>query len=65
LKFQYKWLLEYNWLTYSEKNQGVYCKHRVVFAKTVGMGSQLLRKLVYEAFNAWKKALEVVIYIIL
>ncbi|KAL4120004.1 hypothetical protein QTP88_012752 [Uroleucon formosanum] len=59
LKFQYHWLLEFNWLAYSEKNQGVYCKHCVVFAKTGGVGSQPLRKLVYEAFNAWKKALEV------
>ncbi|KAL4089466.1 hypothetical protein QTP88_024500 [Uroleucon formosanum] len=59
LKFQYHWLLEFNWLAYSEKNQGVYHKHCVVFAKTGGVGSQPLRKLVYEAFNAWKKALEV------
>ncbi|XP_022161256.1 uncharacterized protein LOC111027264 [Myzus persicae] len=59
LKFQFKWLLEFNWLAYSEKTQGAYCKHCVVFAKTGGVGSQPLRKLVYEAFNAWKKALEV------
>ncbi|KAF0753744.1 zinc finger MYM-type protein 1-like [Aphis craccivora] len=60
LKFQFQWLLEFNWLAYSEKNQGAYCKHCVVFAKTGGVGSQPLRKLVYEAFNTWKKALEVV-----
>jgi hypothetical protein len=61
LKFQYIWLLEFNWLAYSEKNQGVYCKNCVVFAKTGGVRSQPLGKLVYEAFNAWKIALEVVI----
>lgn len=61
LKFQYKWLLEFNWLAYSEKNVGAYCKHCVVFSKTGGVGNQPLRKLVIEAFNAWKKALEVIL----
>ncbi|XP_060881728.1 52 kDa repressor of the inhibitor of the protein kinase-like [Metopolophium dirhodum] len=58
LKFQYKWLLQFNWLVYSKIKNGAYCKFCVVFAKCGGIRNQPLNKLVLEAFDAWKKALE-------
>lgn len=63
LKFQYKWLLQFNWLAYSKIKNGAYCKFCVVFSKCGGIGNQPLNKLVLEAFDAWKKALEVIQYL--
>ncbi|XP_060845763.1 zinc finger MYM-type protein 1-like [Rhopalosiphum padi] len=63
LKFQYKWLLQFNWLAYSKIKNGAYCKFCVVFSKCGGIGNQPLNKLVLEAFDAWKKALENVVTI--
>ncbi|XP_025407168.1 uncharacterized protein LOC112681114, partial [Sipha flava] len=59
LKFQYKWLNEFNWLVYLEVEGGAFCKHCVVFAKTGGIGNQYLKYLVSEVFDSWKKAKEV------
>lgn len=61
LRFQYKWLTEYNWLSYSELKNGAFCKHCVIFAKTGGINSQPLGQLVIKALNEWKNAKEVVV----
>ncbi|XP_025418875.1 uncharacterized protein LOC112689397 [Sipha flava] len=55
LKFQYKWLNEFNWLVYLEVEGGAFCKHCVVFAKTGGIRNQSLKYLVSEVFDSWKK----------
>jgi len=60
LKFQYKWLTEYNWLSYSEYKNGAFYKYCVIFAKTSGINNQPLRQLVVIALNEWKNAKEVV-----
>lgn len=59
LKFQYKWIVEFNWLAYSEIKQGSFCKYCLLFAKHGGIGSQPLGQLVSTAFTNWKKAKEV------
>lgn len=59
LKFQFKWLYEFNWLAYSEFKQGAFCKFCLLFAKGDGVGSQPLGQLVTSAFTNWKKAKEV------
>lgn len=63
LKFQYHWLIDYNWLLYSEAKNGVFCKFCVVFAKCGGIGSQKLGFLSSIPFNNWKKAKEVLLLI--
>lgn len=42
LKFCYKWLEEFSWLTYSELHQGAFCISCVAFAKSGGKGPQTL-----------------------
>lgn len=59
LKFQYKWLTTYNWLVYSELQEGAFCKFCLVFATTGGIGQQKLGALTLTAFRNWKKAKEV------
>ncbi|KAL4127023.1 hypothetical protein QTP88_011221 [Uroleucon formosanum] len=59
IKFQQCWLDKFNWLSYSEKLEGAFCKYCVVFAKSGGKGSQALGSRVKHAFQNWKKALEV------
>ncbi|KAL4127017.1 hypothetical protein QTP88_011215 [Uroleucon formosanum] len=59
IKFQQRWLDKFNWLSYSEKLEGAFCKYCVVFAKSGGKGSQALGSRVKHAFQNWKKALEV------
>lgn len=59
IKFQQRWLDKFNWLSYSEKQEGAFCKYCVVFVKSGGKGSQALGSLVTHAFQNWKKALEV------
>lgn len=56
----YMWLLKYHWLTYSQINDGVYCKFCVFFApQLVGQSSsQQLGALCTEPFKNWKKATE-------
>lgn len=51
LRFQYKWLTEYNWLSYSELKNGAFYKHCVIFAKTGGINSQPLGQLVIKALT--------------
>eukprot|EP00102_Acyrthosiphon_pisum_P022512 XP_016659722.1 PREDICTED: uncharacterized protein LOC100575311 [Acyrthosiphon pisum] len=59
LKFQHKWLIEFNWLAYSEIKGGAFCKQCVLFATSGGIGNQPLKQLVKEVFDSWKKAKEV------
>ncbi|KAF0706982.1 52 kDa repressor of the inhibitor of the protein kinase-like isoform X1, partial [Aphis craccivora] len=59
LRFQYKWLTEYNWLSYSELKNGAFCKHCIIFAKTGGINSQPLGQLVIKVLNEWKNAKEI------
>lgn len=63
LKFKHHWLNAHNWLAYSEKYQGAFCKFCVVFSKVGGVGGQKLGTLVVEAFTNYKKATEVCIFI--
>lgn len=65
LRFQCKWLLEYNWLSYSEEKKGAFCKYCTIFAKVGGKNGQPLRYLVKTAFDTWKKAKPVIIVIII
>ncbi|XP_060846074.1 zinc finger MYM-type protein 1-like [Rhopalosiphum padi] len=58
LKFKHHWLNAHNWLAYSEKYQGAFCKFCVVFSKVGGVGGQKLGTLVVEAFTNYKKATE-------
>ncbi|CAH1998865.1 unnamed protein product [Acanthoscelides obtectus] len=58
LKFQYCWFHRWNWLAYSQKEDGAYCKFCVFYAETGGVGSQSLGKLVKAPFNNWKDAVE-------
>ncbi|XP_015376664.1 PREDICTED: zinc finger MYM-type protein 1-like [Diuraphis noxia] len=59
LRFQYKWLKVFPWLSYSEKFNGAFCKHCVVFAFAGGIGSQRLGSLVLTPFQNWKKATDI------
>lgn len=59
LRFQHKWLTEFNWLCYSAKENGAFCKYCVFFATTGGKGGQLLGSLVKVKMDNWKKAKEV------
>ncbi|VVC42990.1 Hypothetical protein CINCED_3A001510, partial [Cinara cedri] len=58
LRFQHKWLKEFNWLAYSNVKNGTFCKYCVLFARNGGIGSQPLGHLVTDAFTNWKKAKE-------
>lgn len=59
LRFQHKWLTEFNWLVYSAKEKGAFCKFCVFFATTGGVNSQTLGALVKTKMDNWKKAKEV------
>lgn len=61
LRFQFKWLLEFNWLAYSEAKGGAFCKYCLIFVKVGGKNRQPLGNFVKTAFDAWKKAKQVVI----
>jgi hypothetical protein len=63
IKFQHRWLDKFNWLSYSKKLEGAFCKYCIVFAKFDGQQSQALESLVTLAFQNWKKGLEVNILI--
>ncbi|KAF0751280.1 zinc finger MYM-type protein 1-like [Aphis craccivora] len=58
LKFQYKWLTTYNWLVYSELQEGAFCKFCLVFATNSGIGQQKSGALTLTAFINWKKSKE-------
>lgn len=59
LRFQFKWLLRWKWLTYSKSQNGAFCKFCVLFAPDgAGVGSQTLKKLVKIPFNNYKDAVE-------
>lgn len=58
-KFQRRWLTEYPWLSYSEKDQGSYCRICVLFGPNDGGRSkQRLGCLVKEPLRKYKKALQ-------
>ncbi|KAL4153397.1 hypothetical protein QTP88_001230 [Uroleucon formosanum] len=60
LKFQRCWLKRWNWLAYSEKDDGAYCKYCVLFAGEGGdVGKQTFGNLVKKPFKNWKDAIEV------
>jgi len=59
LKFQYKWLINFPWLAYSEVNNGAYCKYCVAFTKNeAGVNNQKLGAFVLKKYDDWKHALE-------
>lgn len=60
LKFQRNWLLEFPWLSYSEKLDGAFCVFCFLFcSKEVGKGSHISTKsLVVTPFCGWKDAKE-------
>lgn len=60
LKFQRNWLLEFPWLSYSEKLDGAFCVFCFLFcSKEVGKGSHIHTKaLVVTPFCRWKDAKE-------
>lgn len=60
LKFQRKWLSEFQWLVYSKKLDGAMCVFCFLFSKKeVGKGSHVSAKsLVTTHFNRWKGAKE-------
>lgn len=59
LKFQGHWLNRWKWLTYSESEDGAFCKYCVLFSSHgAGVGHQPLGKLVKHKFNNWKDAVE-------
>lgn len=59
LKFQYKWLINFSWLAYSEVNNGAYCKYCVAFTKNeAGVNNQKLGAFVLKKYDDWKHALE-------
>lgn len=41
LRFQHKWLKEFNWLAYSNVKNGTFCKYCVLFAKNGGLEASL------------------------
>ncbi|XP_023311927.1 zinc finger MYM-type protein 1-like [Anoplophora glabripennis] len=60
LKFQHTWLSKWNWLAYSEIENGCYCKYCVVFSKAgAGVNAQSLGALTKNKFDNWKKAIGV------
>lgn len=58
LKFQIKWLGEWNWLIFSPSTNGAFCKYCSLFCTVVGQQSSQGGKLVTYPFNNWKKAKE-------
>ncbi|XP_050316183.1 zinc finger MYM-type protein 1-like [Anthonomus grandis grandis] len=59
LRFQHKWLTEFNWLCYSAKEQGAFCKFCAFIGITRGVGGQTLGALVNVKMDNWKKAKEI------
>lgn len=60
LKFQRKWLNEFNWLAYSQSCDGALCQYCVLFCPTeVGKGSsQRAKSFVTQPYTNWKDAKE-------
>ena len=58
--FQRRWLQQFQWLHYSLKYHGAFCAPCALFSHgTGGRGGQVLRTLVTEPFQRYKKALEI------
>jgi len=54
LKFQYTWLLKYNWLCFSQIQNGAYCKVCLFFSLKQGVGKGMQQtpgKLISEKFD--------------
>lgn len=61
LKFQKKWIHDFQWLSYSENQNGAFCKRCLLFAKDfeVGKGHHIkLGAFVLSPFNKWKDSKE-------
>lgn len=59
LSFQRHWMMQYNWLVYSDYLKGALCKVCVLFRKDFGgRGEQKLGYLVKIPFTKWKNAKE-------
>lgn len=59
LKFQYSWLSRWKWLSYSQVEDGAFCKFCVLFSvHGGGVGHQPLGKLSKKKFCNWKDAVE-------
>lgn len=59
LKFQPHWVIAYNWIAYSQEEDGVYCKVCLLFCTNieVGKGShENAGALVTSSFKRWKSA---------
>ncbi|KAJ8909918.1 hypothetical protein NQ315_017222 [Exocentrus adspersus] len=52
LRFQHKWLIEFNWLSYSAKEKGAFCKFCVFFATTGGVNSQTLGAFIFNSHQS-------------
>lgn len=59
LKFQHTWFGKWNWLVYSKRFDGTFCKICVLFSDNYGgIGHQPLGKIAKTAFSNWKDAIE-------
>lgn len=58
LRFQYKWLESFTWLSYSSKLDGCFCKVCVIFGCYKEVSRNAPGKLCSVEFNTWKKAIE-------
>ena len=60
LRFQYRWLIRFKWLAYSQSENGAFCKYCVLFGSKAGtgVGNQPLGALSAVKFQRWKHALE-------
>lgn len=56
--FQLKWLSDFPWLSYSDKDSGAYCRLCVLFGpREAGFGDQNLGAFSAKAFNRYKNAI--------
>lgn len=60
-KFNLSWLQRWNWLAYSDLENGVFCKYCVLFYKKEGAGKGMHsppKSFVHQPFVNWKDAIE-------
>lgn len=60
-KFNLSWLQRWNWLAYSDLEEGVFCKYCVLFYKREGVGKGIHsppKSFVCQPFTNWKDAIE-------
>lgn len=56
--FQLSWTQKNKWIVYSRKQNGVYCKHCVLFGRGTSHNS-VVNLLITQPLTKWKKALEI------